>query len=27
LEGKGMIIDMANEKMTILSNVKALGSK
>jgi len=27
LEGKGMIIDMAKEKMTILSNVKALGSK
>ena len=27
LEGKGMIIDMAKEKMTILNNVKALGSK
>jgi LPS export ABC transporter protein LptC len=27
LEGKGMIIDLAKEKMTILSNVKALGSK
>lgn len=27
LEGKGMIIDLAKEKMSILSNVKALGSK
>ena len=27
LEGKGMIIDLAMEKMKILSNVKALGSK
>jgi len=27
LEGKGMIIDMAKEKMTLLNNVKALGSK
>ncbi|MBN2105932.1 MAG: LPS export ABC transporter periplasmic protein LptC [Deltaproteobacteria bacterium] len=27
LEGKGMIIDMAKEKLTISSNVKALGSK
>jgi LPS export ABC transporter protein LptC len=27
LEGKGMIIDMDKEKMSILSNVKALGSK
>jgi LPS export ABC transporter protein LptC len=27
LEGKGMVIDMAKEKMTISSNVKALGSK
>jgi len=27
LEGKGMIVDMDKEKMSILSNVKALGSK
>jgi LPS export ABC transporter protein LptC len=27
LEGKGVIVDLAKEKMTILSNVKALGSK
>ncbi len=27
LEGKGMIIDLAKEKMSIKSNVKALGSK
>jgi LPS export ABC transporter protein LptC len=27
LEGKGMVIDLAKEKLTILSNVKALGSK
>lgn len=27
LEGKGMVIDLAKEKLSILSNVKALGSK